>query len=86
MQNRTFVTKSGIVLAMESTSARMNRLGSAILLMGRCLSVDEIIERYDAVTAEDVLRMARQTLTPEWLGFSALGRLGDAKEYLGILQ
>ena len=78
--------KSGIVLAMESTSARMNRLGSAILLMGRCLSVDEIIERYDAVTAEDVLRMARQTLTPEGLGFSALGRLGDTKEYLGILR
>ena len=78
--------KSGIVLAMESTSSRMNRLGSAILLMGKCLSVDEIIARYDAVTADDVLRMARQTLTPERLGFSALGRLADTKEYLDILQ
>ena len=78
--------KSGIVLAMESTSARMNRLGSAILLMGRCLPVDEIIARYDAVTAEDVLRLARQTLTPEGLGFSALGRLGDTQEYLDLLR
>ena len=78
--------KSGIVLAMESTSARMNRLGSAILLMGRCLPVDEIIARYDAVTAEDVLRLARETLTPEGLGFSALGRLAETGEYLSILQ
>ena len=78
--------KSGIVLAMESTSARMNRLGSAVLLMGRCLPVDEIIARYDAVTAEDVLRLARQTLTPEGLGFSALGRLGDTQEYLDLLR
>ena len=78
--------KSGIVLAMESTSARMNRLGSAVLLMGRCLPVDEIITRYDAVTAEDVLRLARQTLTPEGLGFSALGRLGDTEQYLDILR
>ena len=78
--------KSGIVLAMESTSARMNRLGSAILLMGRCLPVDEIIARYDAVTAEDVLRLARETLTPESLGFSALGRLAETGEYLSILQ
>ncbi len=78
--------KSGIVLAMESTSSRMNRLGSAVLLMGKCLSVDEIIARYDAVTAEDVFRMARQTLTTEGLGFSALGRLADTGEYLEILQ
>ena len=78
--------KSGFVLAMESTSARMNRLGSAVLLMGRCLPVDEIITRYDAVTAEDVLRLARQTLTLEGLGFSALGRLGDTEQYLNILR
>ncbi len=31
----------------------MNRLGSGLLLLGKCLTADEIIERYDAV--EDYL-------------------------------
>jgi len=78
--------KSGIVLAMESTSARMNRMGSAILLMGRYLTAEEIIERYDAVTAEDVLRLARETLSPEAMGFSAVGKIADARSYLDILR
>ena len=74
--------KSGVVLSMESTSARMNRLGSAMLYQGRCLTADEIIERYNAVTAEDVLALARRTFTPEGLGFSAVGRLADPERYL----
>ena len=78
--------KSGILLAMESTSARMNRMGSAILLMGRCLTAEEIIEHYDAVTAEDVLRLARETLTPERMGFSAVGRVESAEHYADILR
>jgi len=78
--------KSSVVLSMESTTARMNRLGAGILQLGECLSADEIIERYNAVTAEDVISLARETLLPEKLGFSALGRLGEAEEYLQILS
>ena len=77
--------KSGVVLSMESTSARMNRLGSAMLYQGRCLTADEIIERYNAVTAEDVLALARRTFIKDGLAFSAVGRLADAERYLGLI-
>ena len=77
--------KSGVVLSMESTSARMHRLGSATLYRGECLSADEIIERYNAVTADAVLELARTTFTPEGLGFSAVGRLAEEAKYMSLL-
>ena len=42
--------KGRIVLALESTSARMSRLGSALLAGLPLLTLDEMIERVDAVT------------------------------------
>lgn len=78
--------KSGVVLSMESTSARMNRLGSSMLYQGKCLTADEIIERYNAVTAESVLALARRTFTPEGMSFSAVGRLSDGERYLNCLR
>ena len=76
--------KSGIILSLESSSSRMNRLGSGLLLLGKCLTADEIIEHYDAVTGEDVLALAREKLSPENMGFSAVGRLSPTAEYLSI--
>ncbi|MBE6969148.1 MAG: insulinase family protein [Ruminococcaceae bacterium] len=73
--------KSNLVMGMESTSARMNRLGAAILQMGRCLSADEVMERYDAVTREDVLALAGEMLDAGQLSFSALGRTRAQEDY-----
>ena len=76
--------KSSIILSLESSSSRMNRLGSGLLLLGKCLTADEIIERYDAVTGEEVLALAREMLVPEKMGFSAVGRLAPAEDYLSV--
>lgn len=50
--------KGRMVLSLESTSAHMNRLGSSILSEVPVLSVDEVIERVDAVTVDDVAELA----------------------------
>ena len=42
--------KGRVVLALESTGARMNRLGSEILAGMPLLSLDETCARIDAVT------------------------------------
>ena len=76
--------KSSIILSLESSSSRMNRLGSGLLLLGKCLTADEIIERYDAVTTESVLALAREKLAPKMMGFSAVGRLAPAEDYLSV--
>jgi predicted Zn-dependent peptidase len=50
--------KGRVVLALESTGARMNRLGSEVLAGAPLLSLDEAVARIDAVTMHDVTALA----------------------------
>ena len=43
---------------MEDTGARMSRLGKSELAQGEVISVDETLERIDAVTRSDVSAVA----------------------------
>ena len=52
--------KGQMILGLESTRARMTRLGKAEATQGELLSLDEIVERIDAVTCEDVHEMAKR--------------------------
>jgi predicted Zn-dependent peptidase len=65
--------KGRIVLALESTAARMNRLGSSVLSELPILSVDEIIERIDAITATDVHELASELFVGERLSVAGVG-------------
>jgi predicted Zn-dependent peptidase len=65
--------KGRIVLSLESTSARMNRLGSSVLAQLPLLSIDEVIERVEAVTLEDLEDLARELLAPERLSAAGIG-------------
>ena len=78
--------KANMVMELESTGAHMNRLGKSELLFGRVPEPDEVIAAYDAVTAEDVRAIARRTLDPERISLSAVGRVGDADRYRGIVE
>jgi predicted Zn-dependent peptidase len=64
--------KARVVLGMESTSARMNRLGSSILFDLPLLSVDDVMARMDAVTLDD-LRELVPLWTPERLSAAGIG-------------
>jgi predicted Zn-dependent peptidase len=65
--------KGRIVLALESTSARMDRLGSAVLAGMPILELDETIERIEAVDGEAVAALAAELLAPERLSAAAIG-------------
>jgi predicted Zn-dependent peptidase len=65
--------KGRIVLALESTGARMNRLGSEILAGAPLLSIDETIERVDAVTADDLAALVNELWAPERLSVAGIG-------------
>jgi predicted Zn-dependent peptidase len=79
-------TKANILMSLESTTSRMNALARGELFIGRALSTDEVIERYDAVTREDVLAAARRILRPESLSLSVVGRLRPEEEYMTLLS
>ena len=70
--------KGRTALALESTSARMHRLGSSILTGMPVLSPDEIMARVDAVSAHDLGALARDLFAPERLSAAAVGTDEDA--------
>ncbi len=63
--------KGRVALSLESTAARMNRLGSSVLGELPILSVDEIVEQIDAVQAEDLHKLAGELFAGERLSVAA---------------
>ncbi len=54
--------KGHLVLGLESTRNRMTRLGKNLVTGGELLSVDEVVNRIDAVDRETVSRLAHDVL------------------------
>jgi predicted Zn-dependent peptidase len=52
--------KGSLVLSLEETAGRMARIGKSEISHGEILSVDETLERIDAVTADDAQRVASE--------------------------
>ena len=69
--------KGRTTLSMESTLARMNRLGSSILMDVPLLSLDEVLARIDAVTLDDVAALAAELYDPSRLSAAAVGASED---------
>ena len=65
--------KGRMVLGLESTGARMGRLGAAVLNDMPILSVDEVIDRIDAVTLEQLRELAAELYDPTKLSLAGVG-------------
>jgi predicted Zn-dependent peptidase len=70
--------KGRLVLSLESTTARMNRLGSSVLTGVPVLSVDELIARVDAVTRDDLEELADELFDATRLSAAGIGPDEDA--------
>ena len=69
--------KGRMVLSLESTAARMTRLARSILFEIPLLSLDEMLERTERVTAEDVEALAMELYNPERLSAACIGPAED---------
>ncbi len=70
--------KGRVLLGLESTGARMNRLGSELLAGAPLLSLDEVVAQIDAVSIADLRELAALLWTPEHLSFAGIGPDEDA--------
>lgn len=70
--------KGGFILGQESASSHMSSLGRGELLLRRVQDEDEVIERVNATTMEDVMRVARNLLS----GPNAASAVGRSAEEL----
>lgn len=65
--------KGRMILGLESTSSRMTRLGKGVLTETEILSLDELAERIEAVTSEQVMELAAEIYRPEMLSVVGIG-------------
>jgi predicted Zn-dependent peptidase len=66
-------TRGRLELRMEDTGAVAAWLGSGESLLPRILTVEEVVERLEAVTPEDILRVARRFARPDLSRLAVLG-------------
>lgn len=52
--------KGSLILGLESTSSRMNRIGKNELMLGKHNTMDEIIERIESVNMEDIKALTNE--------------------------
>jgi predicted Zn-dependent peptidase len=67
--------KGSFVLGLESTSSRMGNLARQELYFKRFFTLDEMLERIENVTAEEVQSLAQQFFDPKTMAVAMLGRL-----------
>jgi predicted Zn-dependent peptidase len=65
--------KGRVVLALESTGARMNRLGSEVLAGTPLLSLDAVVERIDSVSHEELAELVEDLWGPGRLSAAGIG-------------
>jgi len=70
--------KARVVLGMESTGARMHRLGGSLLFGLPLLETDEVMERIDAVTMDDMRALVDELWAPGGLSAAGIGPDEDA--------
>jgi predicted Zn-dependent peptidase len=65
--------RGALQMSLESNSNVADRLGSQLLLLGKIKSLEELLAEIDAVTVEDVNRVAAELLQPERLRLAVIG-------------
>jgi predicted Zn-dependent peptidase len=72
--------KAGILMSLESTSARCEQLAQHLLVYGELLDVHEIVAKIEAVDDAAVMRVARRVTTARPT-FAALGQIGHIEHF-----
>ena len=78
-------TRGRLQLRMEETGAVAGWLGTGESLLPRILTVDEVIERLDAVTVDDLLRVAQRVARPDLARLAVLGPFRSRRRFERML-
>ena len=77
--------KSGLMMGLESTAARMNHLGKHEIALGRIPDPDELVACYDSVTAGQIQSLAREVFDYSRASICAVGKTGSEEYYRAMI-
>ncbi|MCJ7654482.1 MAG: insulinase family protein [Dehalococcoidia bacterium] len=80
------IVKGRLLLSLESSRNVAAWLGAQELLINRILTADEVISLVEAVTIEDLKRVAQQLLTSEKLNLAIVGPVKEEKPLARLLK
>ena len=73
-------------LGLENSMSQMLWLGEDALTLGRCRTAEEVHKKTEAVSADDIRRVAGQLFVTPSLNLAVVGPSGTEKEYESILS
>lgn len=73
MQRSKEHMKGSIVLGLESTSSRMSYLAKSQYYYGRIITIDEMFDKIDKVTDDDIIKAANKYMKDEYITLTAIG-------------
>lgn len=65
--------KGNLLLSLESTNSRMDKLATDEIYFGHCVPIEDVVARVDAITCEDVARVAEKYIQLRGFCMTALG-------------
>lgn len=65
--------KGNLLLGLESSSSRMSRLGTLEMAVGKYVTLDEVVEKIDRVSVDDLRQIATRLFQPEMISCYILG-------------
>ncbi|HXZ42987.1 MAG TPA: pitrilysin family protein [Terriglobales bacterium] len=71
--------KGSLMLSLESSTARMSNLARQEMYFDRFFSMDELLEKIEAVTADDLQQLATEFFHTESIAVTVLGNLNGLK-------
>jgi predicted Zn-dependent peptidase len=71
--------KGSLMLSLESTSSRMSNLARQEMYFHRFFTLDELVERIEAVSAHDIQRLANTFFDSRLIALTVLGNLNGFK-------
>jgi predicted Zn-dependent peptidase len=77
--------RGGLVLGLEDTPSRMNRLGRSELDHGRQRTIAESLDRISAVTVDEVTELARELLSVPFTT-AVVGPYDDERDLPGVVR
>jgi predicted Zn-dependent peptidase len=80
------LSKGRMLLRMEDSRSVAMWMGAQQTLTGEVRTVDEVVEVMDAVTTEDVKRVAEGVIRPEVLNLAVVGPYRSDRRFLHLLK
>ena len=65
--------KSNYILSLENVSSRMNSIGRNMLILGRVMTADELIQKIDAIDLESFYELCEKVFVMEQMSLSVVG-------------